>query len=1017
MLFAKPDFTCLRTLFLIIFLQSHFMRLKQILFILSFFCFWHYQAQERYPLYVNDIEEQRAWVDSVYNSLTPKQRIGQLFMVDAFSSDPKAKTDKIKALIKEYNLGGIIFSKGGPMRQAKMNNEFQALAKTPLIIGMDAEWGLAMRLDSTYAFPWNMTLGAIQDNEIIKKVGRRIGAHSKRMGVHINFAPVVDININPDNPIIGNRSFGEDKINVTEKAIALIQGMQEAGVLGSAKHFPGHGDTAQDSHKTLPKLTFTKDRLEGVELYPYKPIIEKGIASIMVAHLNVPALVPEKGYPTSISPTIVTKMLKEDYRFHGLIFTDALNMKGVAEFKAPVNTDPDSSESGVAQGANFTSPGDVDLEAFKAGNDILLISENVPAAHAKISQALASGEITEERLALSVKKILYAKYKVGLNNYEPVSTLNLLNDLNSSNDDLVYSEAIENAITVTKNSNSTIPVANLEDKKIAYLQLGDDSGNAFKEQLRKYAKVENLTSKTLEGLKKEVEPYNYIIIGFHRSNDNPWKSFKFSEEEKLWITELARVKTVVLDLFVRPYAMLDLPDTQNIKAIIHSYQNSVLAQQKSAQLIFGAIPSKGKLPVSLGTTPIRSGIELGTLRRLSYGIPEEVGLNSEILNTKVDSLVHLGIRQAMMPGAQVLIARKGKVIYDKSFGYHTYSKKRAVRPEDLYDVASMTKILASLPMIMEMETKGNVSVDDKLGDLIPALKGSNKADITLKNALSHYARFQAWIPFYLYTLDSITKKPSKEFYRKTYAEDFNIKVADEMYLRSDYNDSIIDRIGKSDLRDRLSYKYSDLPYYLVKKYLEDYYGSDLETLAKDHFYSKVGANYTTYRPLNTFTKSAIVPSENDTYWRNQRVQGYVHDMGAAMQSNMGGHAGLFSNSNDVAKLMQMYLQNGYYGGHRFFSKETMELFNTCHYCPNGVRRGIGFDKPQLSGSGPTCGCVPLTSFGHSGFTGTYTWADPENELVYVFLSNRTFPTMENRKLIKSGLRTQIQEVIYNALIE
>lgn len=993
------------------------MHLKYFLLLLSIFVFTHFQAQEQYPLYADNIEAQRAWVDSVYTSLTPKQRIGQLFMIDAFSSDPKAKTDKIKALIKEFNLGGIIFSKGGPMRQAKMNNEFQALAKTPLLVGMDAEWGLAMRLDSTYAFPWNMTLGAIQDNAIVKKVGNRIGEHAKRLGVHINFAPVVDININPANPIIGNRSFGEDKINVSEKAIAFMEGMQEAGVLGSAKHFPGHGDTAQDSHKTLPKLSFTKDRLENIELYPYKPIIEKGIASIMVAHLNVPALVPETDYPTSISPTVVTKMLKEEYRFHGLIFTDALNMKGVAEFKAPAISDLDHRQNGTVQGANFTSPGDVDLAAFKAGNDILLISENVSAAHAKVSDALARGEITEERLAFSVKKILYAKYKVGLHTYKPVNTLNLLNDLNTRLDDIIYSEAIENAITVTKNSNSTIPVTNLEDKKIAYLSLGDDSGNAFKAQLRKYAHVETLTSQTLMALKKEIVPYNYIIIGFHRSNDNPWKSYKFSNKELLWIKEIAKLKTVVLDLFVRPYAMLDMTDTSDIKAIIHSYQNSVISQQKSAQLIFGAIPSKGKLPVSLGTTPVSTGIKLGTLRRLSYGIPEEVGLATNTLNTKVDSLVNLGIKQAMMPGAQVLVARRGKVVYDKSFGFHTYSKKRAVRQEDLYDVASMTKILATLPLLMELESKGNVSLDDTLGTLIPALQETNKSNITLKNALSHYARFKAWIPFYLYTLDSITKKPSSTYYRKNYTNDFNIKVADELFLRSDYKDSIIDRIGKSDLRNRLSYKYSDLPYYLVKKYLEDYYGATMETLSADRFYHKIGANFTTYQPLKKFAKGNIVPSENDTYWRNQKVQGYVHDMGAAMQGNMGGHAGLFTNSNDVAKLMQMYLQNGYYGGKRFFTKKTMELFNTCHYCDNNVRRGVGFDKPQLSGSGPTCGCVPMTSYGHSGFTGTYTWADPENELVYVFLSNRTFPTMENRKLIKSGLRTQIQEVIYDAIIE
>ncbi len=973
------------------------MPFRRILYIFLLYLFTvTLSAQESYPLYTNDILAQRTWVDSVYNSMTPKERVGQLFMIDVFSSDPKGKIDQIKKLIRDHHVGGVIFSKGGPLRQAKLNNELQAMSETKLLVGMDAEWGLAMRLDSTYAFPWNMTLGAIQDNNIVKKVGRRIGEHSKRLGVHINFAPVVDININPANPIIGNRSFGEDKVNVTQKAIALMEGMQEAGVLGSAKHFPGHGDTDKDSHKTLPTLTFSKERLERIELYPYKPIIEKGISSIMVAHLNVPALVPEEGVPTSISPTIVTKMLKEDYKYHGLIFTDALNMKGAA---------------------NFKEPGDIDLAAFKAGNDILLISENVPSAATKILEALKTGDITAQRLEHSVKKILYAKYKVGLHQWKPVRTENLVRDLNGTIDDMVYSEAMENAITVTQNKNSVLPITKLEEKKIAYLGLGDDSGSAFKLQLRKYAQVESIKATNLKEVQKEVEPYNYVIIGFHRSDENPWKSYKFTTEEINLITEIAKNKTVVLDLFVRPYAMLDIPNIENIDGIVHSYQNSKIAQEKSAQLLFGAIASKGKLPVSLGQTPLGTGLQSGTLRRLQYGLPEEVGVDSELLNSKVDSLVNVGIKKAMMPGAQVLVSRRGKVIYDKSFGYHTYNKKRAVLPEDIYDIASMTKILATLPLVMELESKGVINLDTRFGELLPELENSNKADITIRNAMSHYARFKAWIPFYQYTLDEKTKKPSNDFYSKTFSEDFNIKITDKLFLRSDYKDSIIDRITETDLRSRLSYKYSDLPYYLLKEYLENYYNQGLDNLTKTHYYNSLGANYTGYNPLERFNRDIITPSENDTYWRKQKVQGTVHDMGAAMQGNVGGHAGLFSNSNDVAKMMQMYLQNGYYGGKRYFSKETMSKFNTCYYCKNNVRRGVGFDKPEKNGGGPTCGCVPMSSFGHSGFTGTYTWADPENELVYVFLSNRTFPTMNNRKLIKSELRTQIQEAIYDAIIQ
>lgn len=951
-------------------------------------------AQQSYPLYTYDIESQRAWVDSVYSGMSAKERVGQLFMVDIFSSDPKAKVDKVRALIKEQHIGGVIFSKGGPLRQAKLNNEFQKASKVPLLVGMDAEWGLAMRLDSTYAFPWNMTLGAIQDNRIVEEVGERIGAHCKRLGVHINFGPVVDINVNPANPIIGNRSFGEDKLNVTEKAIAFTKGMQRAGVLGSAKHFPGHGDTDKDSHKTLPTLDFTRQRLDSIEMYPYKPIIQAGIASVMVAHLNVPNLVPEKGFPTSISPTVVTSILKDSLQFHGLIVTDALNMKGAA---------------------NFKNPGDIDLAAFKAGNDILLISEDVRSASAKILAAIEAGEITEERLAHSVKKILYAKYKVGLHAYKPVATKNLVADLNTLQDDIVYSKAIESALTITKNSNQILPVNNLDTKKIAYVSLGDAKGADFLRQMRKYANVTQVAIKDTADIKK-LAAFNYVIVGFHRSNENPWKSYAFSAKEKMLLASIAKEKEVVLDLFVRPYAMLDV-GTANIEGIIHSYQNSPLAQEKSAQLIFGAIQSVGKLPVSLGASRAGSGFESGTLRRLQYGIPEEVGINSDTLNKKIDSLMKIGLRQAMMPGAQVLVARHGKVIYEKAFGYHTYNKKRKVRLEDVYDVASMTKILATLPMLMELHSQGSLDLNANLGSLIPVLKGTNKSKITVKKALSHYGQFKAWIPFYMKTLDSITNKPDPKYYRKTYSDAFNIKVIDGMYLRSDYQDSIISIIGESELRDRLNYKYSDLPYYLMKKYLEDYYGKNLDKITTQRLYSAMGATRTGYKPLNKFKKGDIVPSENDTYWRNQRIQGYVHDMGAAMQSNIGGHAGLFSNANDVAKLMQMYMQDGYYGGKRYISKETVDTFNTCNYCPQNVRRGVGFDKPQLSGSGPTCGCVPMSSFGHSGFTGTYTWADPENGLVYVFLSNRTFPTMDNRKLIKSGLRTEIQAALYKSIIE
>lgn len=949
-----------------------------------------------HPLFAKDIQAQKKWVDSLYNAMSLEEKVGQLFMVRAFSNQTKAHENEIAKLINENHIGGLIFSTGGPVRQAKLNNLYQAISKTPLLIGMDAEWGLSMRLDSTYAFPWNMTLGAIRDNKLIERTGYQIGEHCKRIGVHFNFAPVVDINTNPKNPIIGNRSFGEDRDNVTEKALAFMKGMQDAGVLANAKHFPGHGDTESDSHKTLPTISFDEKRIDSVELYPYRKLIEKGLSSVMVAHLNVPSLEPRSGFPSSLSKHIVSDILKDSLAFKGLIFTDALEMKGVS---------------------NYSVPGEIDLAAFQAGNDVLLISEDVPKAIDKIIEAYNAKDISEERLAHSVKKILMAKYKVGLQAYSPIGTATLFDDLNRLKDDLLYEELLENAITVVRNKSEVLPLRNLQTKKIAYVQFGDDDGSTFYNELKKYSKVHQVKAEKLDEMITKLQNYNTVIIGLHRSNKHAWEKFEFTDKELVWLYEIARTNTVILDVFTRPYALIDLKTVENIDGIVMSYQNSTIAQEKSAQAIFGAIPVKGTLPVSTGDYfKVNDGMTYNALNSLSYGLPERVGMSSELLK-RVDSIAQYAVDNKMTPGIQLLIARKGKVIYNKNFGHHTYSKKQAVKFEDVYDVASLTKILATLPLMMELEEKGAVSLDTKLSKMLPEYASSNKKNVTIKQMLSHYARLKPWIPFYVATLDSVTKKPDPKYYRRKATSKFNIKVAEDLYLRKDYPDSIQKIIKDSELLSRLRYRYSDMPYYILKKYIEKYYKKPLDELVQDHFYQSIGANYTTYNPSVKFSNLNIIPTEIDDYYRYQKIHGYVHDMGAAMQNGVGGHAGVFSNANDVGKIMQMYLQKGYYGGKRYLNTETLDKFNTCYYCEDDNRRGIGFDKPQLGDEGPTCGCLSMTSFGHSGFTGTYAWADPEEEIIYIFLANRTYPKAGKNLLLRENIRTNIQEAIYEAIID
>ncbi len=964
--------------------------------LLLFFIFFgkSFGQQNANPLIAVDFELQKEWVDSIYNQMSLEEKVGQLFMVAAYSEENQADTAKIRKLIEEYHIGGLVFSKGGPLRQAKLSNKYQEIAKTPLLVGMDAEWGLAMRLDSTFAFPWNMTLGAIRDEKLVEETGAAIARHAKRLGVHMNFAPVVDINTNPDNPIIGNRSFGEDRENVTQKALAFMKGMQRENVLASAKHFPGHGDTDSDSHKTLPTIGFEKKRIDSIELYPYRKLIEEGLSGVMVGHLNVPALEKDRNLPSSLSKAIVNDVLKEYLNFKGLVITDALNMRGVS---------------------NYNEPGEIDLAAFLAGNDILLMSEDVPKASSRIIEAYNNGAITEERLRHSVRKILFSKYKVGLNHYKPVSESYLYGELNSITNDVLEHKLIENALTVIKNDRALIPVRELEKKKIAYVHFGDASGEEFYDQLSRYTQVDYVEAEHLNELNDKLENYNLVILGYHKSNDSPWSSYQFSEKELVWLYEVARKNKVILNIFTRPYALLDLESNSNFEGIMVAYQNSAVAQQKAAQLLFGAIEAKGALPVSAGKKfPQGTGFRTENLERLAYGLPESVGMNSYKL-AKIDSLIRETIEQKMSPGVQVLVARKGKVIFERNAGYHTYEKENPVKATDVYDIASLTKILGTLPLVMELVEEDELDLNTLLSEMLPQLRHSDKEKISLKQMLSHYARLKPWIPFHRQTFDPETNQPSLQYYRHEDTPGFNTTVAEGLYIRNDLRDSIVKVIRESDLQRNLEYRYSDLPYYLLKEFLEGIYGTSLAYLVKDHFYNSLGANYTTYLPLLHFPKEQIVPTENDKLWRKQLLQGYVHDEGAAILGGIGGHAGIFSNANDVAKIMQMYLNGGSYGGKEYFKEQTINKFNTCYYCKEDVRRGVGFDKPQLDKYGPTCGCVSMKSFGHSGFTGTLTWADPEEEIVYVFLSNRIHPSATNKKLIREGIRTKIQEVIYEAI--
>ncbi len=933
------------------------------------------------------------WAREKLNDMSLDERLGQLFMLATYSNKGDEHQNEILKLIKEQNIGGLIFFQGSPEKQVKLTNLYQQSASIPLMIAIDAEWGLAMRLDKTFKFPWPITVGAVEDSILAYQVGQEVAKHCKRLGIHINLAPVVDINTNPNNPIINARSFGENPKRVSRFSAAYLKGIQDEGVMACAKHFPGHGDTDEDSHKTLPTVNHSLSRLDSIELYPYKKLIPKGLASIMVGHLNVPAL-DNSGRASSLSSKVIQKFLKGSLGFDGLVFTDALNMGGITR--------------------NYR-PGEVDVQALLAGNDILVFSQDVVTAKSKIKTALKSQQISEEEINKKVYKILLAKSWLGLKKKTNVELTNIVSDLNTESSQLLNRKIYEKAITVLLNRGKTIPVKELANNKVACVTAGTEVGNEFVKTLKYYTDVHSyIYDKDKENeLLNVLSNYDLVIIGIYTSNVNPWKSYHISDYLKNFVKKINLQNKVILNVFANPYSLKYFPEAQQVDVLIMSYQNHFDAESLSAQIIFGALGAEGKLPVTVSPL-FREGFGLNTpnLSRLGYGLPVEVGFDPERLG-KIDKLVNEAIVSKAIPGCQVLVARKGKVVFHKAYGYHTYYKEEEVTEFNLYDLASITKIGVSVPLLMKMVEEDKLNIDKTLSCYLPELKGTNKKDLIIKEILTHQARLQGWIPFYLNTLKNGAHM--REYYSKVRSFDYPNIVGEELYSNRFVRDTILKTIINSKLLSEKDYKYSDLGYYLFMELIEKIEGRSLDELVTEKFYNPIGAYTMTYNPLEKFLPEKIIPTENDEVFRKQNLRGYVHDQGAAMLGGIAGHSGLFSNANDLAKLMQVYLQKGQYGGIRFFDSVTVKEFTRCQYCEMGNRRGIGFDKPQLKGPGPTCKCVSPLSFGHTGFTGTIAWSDPHKEVVYVFLSNRIYPSVENRKLLTLSTRVRIQEVIYNSL--
>ncbi|MDR2937904.1 MAG: serine hydrolase [Prevotellaceae bacterium] len=995
---------------------------KKSLLILAFFAvFFSAFAQKKQPDFTDVVSAPNPWADSILSTLSTREKIGQLFMPAAYSNKNGAHIAEISKLIAEQKVGGLCFFQGSAQKQVELTNYYQRLADVPLLLSMDAEWGVGMRLDSVTNFPFQIAMGATADDSLVYRVGAEVARQFKLLGMHVNFAPVADVNSNPLNPVINARSFGEDKESVTRKCLAYTRGMQDNGILACAKHFPGHGNTETDTHHAIAKLSMGLDTFYNVDLYPFKKLVDGKVAGVMVSHLSVPAL-DTSGEIATLSPRLNDSILHKYLNFNGLTFTDGMQMRAVT---------------------NHYQSAQANLHALLAGNDMLVFPINIVESIDTIEQAINSGIFSMEMLNEKCLRVLKAKHYVGLSKRKIVKQRDWSKALNPRSAQLLRTQIIENAVTLTKNDKDFLPLKRLDTLKIAYLEVAkSNAGNEFYNTAQLYAnvdffRVDQTKPFTYDSLNVLLKDCNTLIVGYlDIEQRRPNIGFGMDSAFCKWLTQLAATKNTVLVQFANPYTLARLGTLAPFKSVLIAYNGGDDYQKVSAEAIFGGLAFKGKSPVMVpDLVALGQGVETQQTR-LKYGSPEELGLKPEMLKS-VDSLVQQAIDMKAFPGCQVLAVHKGVVFYQKSFGYHTYEHKTPVRNSDLYDMASVTKVTATLPVFMQLLDNQDVKLNDNLGKHVKFKLGkkSNKYKLSLRNLLLHQSGLKAWMPLHVEFMQpvfphemllSATQNEAHPFklYAKTYLNKFHTldtamfstafspkfsnPVAAGIFASNAVKVKAFRLMDETELQSK-TYRYSDLGFYYLQRVAENKLGARLDTLSNDFIYKKLGMTRTTFLPLQKFELTQIVPTEHEYPFRHQLIHGYVHDHGAAIIGGVAGHAGVFSTANDMAKIMQMYLWRGRYGGEQLINRKTVDEFTAYHDLKKGNRRGYGFDKPEPNPKkgNPVCAEASADSYGHSGFTGTFVWVDPQRDLVYIFLSNRVHPDYNNNLISTTNVRTNI----------
>jgi beta-N-acetylhexosaminidase len=957
-------------------------------------------AEARQPAFTGYLND--PWVNSHMERMTLQEKIGQLIMPEVYPDQSELHRGDIEKIIKRYKPGGLLIMKGTPSKTARWINDFQRNSDVPLLIAMDAENGPAFRMDSLLAFPNAQAAGAIQNDSLLYLMGRAIGEQLRHLGVNMNFAPVADINTNPANPIINFRSYGEQKDNVSGKVLAYALGMQDVGVAAVAKHFPGHGDTRSDSHLTLPVLRHSQSRMDSIELVPFRMLVGSGIAGIMTAHVGVPSLDPS-GKPASLSYPMITRLLREKMGYQGLIITDAMNMKGV------------------------TLPsGQAEVQALKAGNDMVEFVINLPGALTAIENAVKNGTLSMQEIDEKCRRVLAMKRWLNLHALKLIPPEGLMARVNTPETDLAVRQLTEATLTVLQNRN-LLPLMRLDTLRVATISIGESPGTPFQQMVSRYTDADHYglsseaSQQETDAMVQRLKSYNLVIAGVHGLRSYPGRSYGVSASQTATIKALAEKTRLVTLFFGNAYALKFFEGIENSEALVLAYQDNNLTQELSVQMLFGAVNANGRMSV---TSDARfragSGVDVKKNGRLKYTIPEEVGISSEILARKIDSIAEEGLKEKAYPGAQVLIAKEGKVIFQKSYGHLTYDQTEPVTNDILYDWASLTKVSGPLPALMKLAGEGRFDLNQNISYYWPDFKGSNKEHIRIRDILTHQAQLRPIIPLWQSKFARNANLREEVFKTHPVSND-DIRISFNLYADRSQITAFYDEIRESPLLTRKTYVYSCVGFHLWPPIIESIVKQPFEEYLKTTFYRRLGANTLTYNAYMHYPQSRIAPTEVDDYFRMETLRGFVHDEGAAILGGISGNAGLFGTASDLAKLFQMYLWKGFYGGEQYIPASTVEEFTRVQFRGNNNRRGLGFDKPEINhhlkrpeDAYPT-GSVSANSFGHLGYTGTFVWADPDKEILFILLTNRVYPTRNNSGLSAMGIRGGMLQAVYDSI--